>query len=408
MSEDLVITVVDSSARPLLARVLVVSRDEVGEPELVELEAQRQGVLTAPNGTKEGERAIVIPQAPGHWVTHLERCEAGERVICEILGAGEKANWWHALLGRHATDTDRGCGVRIGIVDSNFVKGSGLETVKLVPLKGAGPPEPIASGMWKHGEVVCRILGDSCAPSGCAPIAPGASIFFASASFTRATLGHPRFRLPVAEPEDDLDPVLVREAIFTLAFDHHVDLINLSLGTFDDVPPEDGLIDAIRLARSQGVAFVCAGGNMPCDSAAFPARLEECIGVGAYGVLDWGPPSSFASFVARNSTQQGLLGDLKIFHMPGSVYGNGIDTIAPGVGLHIARNGCPAYDVTGTSFAAPVVTGLLAVELALDSTYRSLPRTEVRARHAEELLRALCVRTGIDENWEGCGAVRLA
>lgn len=116
------------------------------------------------------------------------------------------------------------------------------------------------------------------------------------------------------------------------AADQGAKIINLSLGS----PTSSQTIrDAIIYATSKGALVTCATGNDSRGSLSYPARHEECLGVGATT-----PTDARASF---------------------SNYGAGIDVSAPGVNiLSTVRNN--AYQqMSGTSMATPMVSGLAAL-----------------------------------------------
>ena len=153
-----------------------------------------------------------------------------------------------------------------------------------------------------------------------------------------------------------------------------------------------------------------AAGNEPLDKVAFPARYPECIAVGAIGLSDWGPKLSlaryFSDLASANPELKGRTPDQAIFHYPRSAYGEGLDLVAPGVGLVVSHPTKPLIDVTGTSFASPLVAGLLAVLLEGEAEYHALPRGPDRPAYAERLLRAACRRSGLPAAREGAGVPR--
>jgi subtilisin family serine protease len=62
----------------------------------------------------------------------------------------------------------------------------------------------------------------------------------------------------------------------------------------------------------------------------------------------------------------------------GSAFGPGLDILAPGVNVYGVGGGTTGINQTGTSFAAPIVAGIAALILAIDST-----------RNADDLRRIL-------------------
>lgn len=143
--------------------------------------------------------------------------------------------------------------------------------------------------------------------------------------------------LPIQALDDDSygDTLGVGRAILYAAA-QGADVISLSLGS--DLPDEY-VREAIRTATAAGSVVVAAAGNSGCDCMVYPANYPEVVAVGA---LDTGnQPAGFSS------------------------YGANLDILAPGTQMlttsWLAANQTGAYTsgVNGTSFATPLVSGLL-------------------------------------------------
>lgn len=136
------------------------------------------------------------------------------------------------------------------------------------------------------------------------------------------------------------------------------DIINMSLGIPNDAPDVRA---AIEYAAANGVILVAAAGNtgMGLVTTAYPARYEEVIGVGATAK---GVPTEAAGF---------------------SLHGPGIDVVAPGEGVW-STVPFGYNNMSGTSMAAPVVSGIAALMLA-----QGIPPWEVR-----DVLQRTAVRIG--------------
>lgn len=404
------IKVLSPSAEAIDAKVYVRLRPWRGHQEIEATHINDEGaVVLTKRQARRAERLIVLPQDPGYWRTWAPDVQALTSVICPEIDA-RSTSWWHQLLGNALCDPQRGKGIKIGVVDLGFTPDQSLDQVRML----TGPP---ASALplyvaHDHGEAVCRILADQDAPPGCTPIAPGAELFFADGAFSSLTLQDVGFSFPVAgavEFDDHLDPTRVVNAIFEMVRTHEVDIINLSLGTFylEEIETT-GLRQMIAYAADRGVTVVCAAGNEHLNGAAFPASLHDALGIGAYGASDWAPPFSVTrDFDEPSAGATGRMGDTEVFLWAESAYGPGVDGLGPGVGILVARNGFPAFDLSGTSFAAPIVTGLLAVELARDSHYLRLPRDRTRTQYVQKRFAKLCRRTGMEPQFEGQGAVTL-
>lgn len=123
------------------------------------------------------------------------------------------------------------------------------------------------------------------------------------------------------------------------AADHGAKIINMSFGGYDDVPVEH---DAINYASTKGCVLVAASGNDNSDAPFYPAAYEQVIAVGAsneYGqrctASDWGEG--------------------------GSNYGPYLDVVAPGNFILGTWNDGSYTFSSGTSAAAPFVSGIAAL-----------------------------------------------
>lgn len=139
---------------------------------------------------------------------------------------------------------------------------------------------------------------------------------------------------------DDLgygNTLTVARAIYYAA-DKGVDVISISLGADEEDPY---LRQAIQYALNKGSAVVAASGNDGCDCISYPANYPEVFAVGAQNAAN--QPSSFSN------------------------YGTALDILAPGEDMRAPTwqkaNATSAYasGISGTSFATPYVSGLLAL-----------------------------------------------
>lgn len=114
------------------------------------------------------------------------------------------------------------------------------------------------------------------------------------------------------------------------------DVISISLGS--DLP-DDYVQQAVQTAIAAGSVVVAASGNDGCDCMVYPARYPEVVAVGALHSTNL--PASFNS------------------------WGTNLDILAPGTGITTttwtSTNQTSAYvsGVNGTSFATPLVSGIL-------------------------------------------------
>lgn len=161
----------------------------------------------------------------------------------------------------------------------------------------------------------------------------------------------------------------ILQAIYAAVDDYHCDILNMSFGT----DSESALLEAaIRYASERGVLLVAAAGNDGTaasveDALNYPAAYEEVIGVGSV-----------------NKSLQ---------HAATSQKNSSVLVCAPGERIiGPAITGEAAYVTnSGTSFAAPCISGLLA-----------LAKAQEPDAAPEELTQALCdsaVDLG-DEGWD--------
>ncbi len=133
-------------------------------------------------------------------------------------------------------------------------------------------------------------------------------------------------------------------------------VVNISFGAEVGTTDYNGLDEAIVNSIAAGVTYVIAAGNEGVDvSTVTPAHVREAITVGAYDKNEL-----FASF---------------------SNFGPSLDLLAPGVDVESlsasSRPFSPPALMTGTSMAAPHVTG--AVALYLDSNPTASPEDVLAA-----------------------------
>ena len=229
-----------------------------------------------------------------------------------------------------------GGGVRVAVVDSG-VDVSHDDLVGQVTqgwdfVDGDSNPSPVGSGPDEaHGTMVAGVIAAADNDVGIAGVAPGAGIL----NMRACESGQCR--------SGD-----VANSIY-YAVDAGADIVNLSLGSpgTGDFP----IASAIDYARAHGVLVVAAAGNggqdmdnLPGGEIMIPAGLphENILAVGA-------------------STDRDRIAEF-------SNYGESLDLFAPGQEiLTTAGVGLPQYVyIDGTSFAAPIVSGVAALLLSHD------------------------------------------
>ena len=116
------------------------------------------------------------------------------------------------------------------------------------------------------------------------------------------------------------------------AIDQNVDIINLSLGT-TDAQVKQALLDICQVATKKGIAIVAAEHNSGQES--YPAYFSNVIGVKA------GEIKGRYNYLFRR--------------------GESVECIAPGTTQRVLWAGGREHIVEGSSFAAPHITGIIAL-----------------------------------------------
>ncbi len=129
----------------------------------------------------------------------------------------------------------------------------------------------------------------------------------------------------------------------TQAVEQGANVINISGGQLAASAESDQLLaNAVRLCQENNVLIVAAAGNDGCDCLHVPAALESVLAVGAMDVQ--GNPIGFSNW-GKAYQDQGIL-----------ALGENIFGAIPGGG---------AVAKTGTSFATPIVSGIVALLLSI-------------------------------------------
>lgn len=206
-----------------------------------------------------------------------------------------------------------GQGVRIAVLDSGVQAHPQFADLKMDHLDLADGP--MTDSGARHGTSVASII------SGREGIAPRAELL----------------SVRVLDGEGAGNSFQVAEGIIQ-AVDRGAQVINMSLGVYEEAAL---LRQAVRYAHDQGVIMVAAAGNDGYDRMSFPAAYPEVLAVTAVDA---------SGQQARFPNQSSL-----------------IDFAAPGVGILTAGEDAGTQLFSGTSAAAPFVTGSLASLLSGDS-----------------------------------------
>lgn len=114
-----------------------------------------------------------------------------------------------------------------------------------------------------------------------------------------------------------------------------------------------------RVVNQAGIPVVVAAGNENQDAATtVPATYEEVIAVSAFADTDGAPGGRGSSRCGHNDDTFASF----------SNYGADVDIAAPGVCIHSTSLGSGYAVLSGTSTAAPHITGAVALRLAESPT----------------------------------------
>ncbi len=239
--------------------------------------------------------------APGNAST----CAANRCFAREVIG-------WKDTLAPCAR------GLKVGVIDTDIDESHPAFEGRHIHRFDFGPDGRLPAPNW-HGTAVLSLLAGS--PITSTPgLIPDAEFFAANIFYS--------------DERGDMtaDTISLLKALdWMKTFD--VKLINMSFSG----PRDDLVADAIERMSESGVVFVAAAGNEgPVAEPSYPAAYPQVIAVTA------------------------VTKDLRNYRYANRGYH--IDVSAPGVDIWTAAPGGRAGFHTGTSFAAPHVTAVLAVE----------------------------------------------
>ena len=231
----------------------------------------------------------------------------------DYVGFGAQALAWLGLAGRAES---WGSGVTVAVLDTGIGTHPAVPA-SLVTRVDLGDDAVGGTDEGLHGTAVASlIVGNSAEIPG---IAPGTELL----------------SIKVLSADGVGDAFTLARGIVE-AVDHGADIINLCLGTAGN---SFILRDAVDYALNQGVAIVAATGNDAVDGVDYPARYEGVLAVSAV--------------------------DAAARHLYFANRGD-VDMAAPGLGVTAAWGEDAVTGFTGTSAAAPFVSGALAALLSLE------------------------------------------
>jgi|GEM_PF-2826517 len=325
--------------------------------------------------------------APAHqwWPMVFEApADAISLQLMPLPDAQQHLGWWHKHSGIDRWHEDRGQGVRIGVIDSGLGAHSALGGIHdLGSLIDCTQDPDGGQDARGHGTHVCGAIAarpDSTGQFG--GTAPAAAVY----------------SIRVVGNSGSAHQADIALAIHQLVHEQRCHLINLSLGT---TQRSELVADAVRDARATGCLVISASGNGN-DAVEYPAALQECVAVGALGLDGWGPSGSLAAHRRPDSASRRAK---PWFIANFSSHGPGLNAVAAGVGIisTVPGNHYAAY--SGTSMAAPQLTGLLAAALHQHPILKA--SGVARSSGMAQLLDQYLVDLGLDRTLQGMGRISL-
>ncbi len=167
--------------------------------------------------------------------------------------------------------------------------------------------------------------------------------------------GNPIMPLVIADSNGWIPYSNMANAI-TYATDHGVKIINMSCG---GTSQSSTLQNAVNYAWNKGCVIVAAAGNDGTTTPNYPAACSNVVAVSATTIGD----------------------TLAIY----SSYGSWIDIAAPGSSLTTTLKGGGYGGATGTSYATPIVSGLVALIMSANPTLSNIQVVDIMEKNADDL-----------------------
>ncbi|MGO7265022.1 S8 family peptidase [Rhizobium leguminosarum] len=263
----------------------------------------------------------------------------------------------HFLAGLAIENHENGAGVTIGVVDSGIDNQHPALTGRVALMRCLVPGEdpnaggpvdwgPNMSHLSGHGTHVAGIIAGEGGHGGPGGVAPAANLI-SYRIFPNNPTG-----MKGAENGAIIDAIRA-------AVEDDCRVINLSIE--GSGLKDDGVRSAIADAWSQGVLCIAAAGNGFGNPVSYPAAHPHCVAVTAVGREGSFPPMpELEQYVGNQRSQI----DQDVFLASFSNFGPRVQFTGPGHAIVSTFPHAGWWFNSGTSMAAPFVTGILALLLA--------------------------------------------
>ncbi|HDR8162922.1 TPA: S8 family serine peptidase [Bacillus cereus] len=188
----------------------------------------------------------------------------------------------------------------------------------------------------------------------------------------------------------------------TYCLEHQIDIVNMSLGTDSEILP--GIEEYLAVAVQNGIACIVAAGNSG-KTVSYPASSPYTFAVAAIGDAKELKPNT----PDLTTIQQGLVTADGIFSPNFTCFGPKIAVCAPGVDIISAAKDGKFVSMSGTSMAAPHITGLAALLLAHHPLFQGQfrQRGPQRVSALFNLICSLCTPSPLGSNRTGAGLPKI-
>jgi subtilisin len=319
---------------------------------------------------------------------------AANTVVLKRLAEAGATSFHQSCIQSAGIPAAAGAGVRVGVIDTGIDKDHPSLTNVVGGMNLAledGVEDPTDWGPSRaepnHGTHVAGIIGGKPdAANNVRGVAPGIEML------SYRVVGHDK---AIALNFD------IAEAI-NRAVDDGCDIINLSMGGENDT--DTFVRESIDRAADAGVLVVCAAGNSP-SGIVYPAKHTRSVSVNAYGDIRNFPEDSGETLEKPDNLAAGANLFRANFAPTDGTFDSPftLDFGGPGVGIVSTLPGGGFGPMSGSSMAAPFVSGFAAHLIASKPEFHNHPRNTDRWLALYAALGSSC-SDGIDDpNCVGSG-----